>query len=124
MYRAGDQFLPGSGFPVDEDGGICGRHCFDPLQNVAHLLTLEDDLPKFQLAADLIFQIQLLLGESILERVHFAERHCVFNRGRHMAGDLSEKRDFILRECAPAVRSQCDHAHIPAVAFNGTNARD
>ena len=72
MYRAGNQFLPGSGFPVNEDGGIRRRHGFDLVEYAAYCLTLEDDLPKILFAADFIFQIQLLLSEFILEVGHFA----------------------------------------------------
>ena len=87
--RARDQFLAGAGFAVDQHRGIGGRDGLHLLQHAAQRLALADDLFELQLAADFVFEVQLLLRELVLQVGNFAERQRVFDGDRHLARDLA-----------------------------------
>ena len=65
---AGDELLAGAGLPADEDGGVGRRDGFDLLEDLAQGGACRDDLLEVVLGADLVFQVDLLLGELVLER--------------------------------------------------------
>src|SRR5580700_922118 len=111
MDRARDQFFPGPGFPIDKDRGIGGRYDFDLLEDEPQCLALTDDLFKLQLTADFVFEVQLLLGEFVLEVGNFAERHCVFYRDGHLAGNLGEEYNIILNERVSAQTAQAQNPY-------------
>src|SRR5215470_16530496 len=62
MQRTGDQFFSGTGFSINDYCGIRRSHGLDSFQNAAKPLTVPDDLLEIQLAADLIFKVDLLLS--------------------------------------------------------------
>ena len=62
-----DQFLPGSGLAKEQDGGITGSDRFDEFQHLPECRAVADDLIELQLAAYLLFKIQLLLGQLVFE---------------------------------------------------------
>src|SRR5438477_634285 len=64
-----NQFLPGTGLPENEDRGIGGGDGLDLLQDPAEGAALADDLPEVLVGADLLFQVDLLLEELVLERL-------------------------------------------------------
>ena len=105
MHGARDQFLAGAGFAVDQHGGIGGRHGLHLLQHAAQRLALADDLFELQLAADFVFEIQLLLRELVLQVGDFAERQRVFDGDRHLARDL--RRETPDRPAKTRSRASC-----------------
>src|SRR4051794_3024977 len=84
---ARDQFLARPRFPVDEDGGIGGRNGLDLLKNAAQRGATSHDLFEVQLAADLIFQIDLLLRQAVLELGDLVISERVLYRDRHLIRD-------------------------------------
>src|SRR5215467_938622 len=75
---------------------------------------LTDDAFKIQLAADLIFQIQLLLREPVLEIGDFAIGLRIFDCDGNLFGNLRKKRDFARVECVfLASRNRQDSEHSP-----------
>src|SRR6185295_16938298 len=64
---ARDQFLPSSGLPINQYGGIGGRHGLDFLEHTSQGGAATDDLLEIQLAADLFFQVDLFPRQLILQ---------------------------------------------------------
>src|SRR5215471_1567391 len=57
MKRTGDQFFSGTGFSIDDYGGIRRSYGLDLFQNAAKPLAVPDDFLEIQLGADLVFKI-------------------------------------------------------------------
>ena len=67
MNRPRDQFLPAARFPINQNGGISGRHRFHLLQQAPQRGAPAHDFPEVHLAAD--FMRECLLLRKI-ERIH------------------------------------------------------
>jgi hypothetical protein len=66
MNGTRNQFLSRAGFTEKQYRRVAGSHGFHQTQNVAESRTLSHNSFKVDLAADFIFQIQLLLSELLL----------------------------------------------------------
>src|SRR5579862_6416421 len=74
---ARDQLLPRSGLAVDDDGGVGGRHGLDLVQDLLQRRRLPDDLLEVVVGADLVFEIDLLRRELVLQLRDLLERERV-----------------------------------------------
>ena len=63
VYRAGNQFLPGAGFPMKQDGRICGRDDCDLFQHFLQRGASADNAFEAVLRADFWFDMKPLLSE-------------------------------------------------------------
>src|SRR5204863_4615365 len=86
-----NEFLPGTGLPENEDSGIGGGDRLDLLQDPAEGGTLADDLPEVLVGADLRLQVDLLLGELVLERLDLLEDQGIFDCQGHLVSDELQK---------------------------------
>ncbi len=64
---AGDEFFAGAGLAQQQDGGVAWGDGLDELEDVAERGAVADDLVEVQLGADLVFEVELLLGELLFE---------------------------------------------------------
>ena len=91
MNRARDQFLAGAGLAVNQHRRIGRRHRFHLLERTPQRSAGPYDLFEIQLAADLIFQVQILLRQPVFEIGDLAIGECVLEGDRNLAGDLAKK---------------------------------
>ena len=86
--RPGYQFLARTGLAVNQDRGAGRSYRFDLAQNTAQYGAVADDLLKIHFAAEFIFQIELFLGELVLEFRDLAIGKGVVDGDRDLPGDL------------------------------------
>ena len=87
VQGAGDQFLARARLAADEHGGVGGGDGLDLLEHPAQGGALADDLAEVVLGADLLLQVDLLLGELVLERLDLLEGQGVLDGHGHLVGD-------------------------------------
>src|SRR6202790_511208 len=73
VNRSSNQFLSGSGFTLDEHGGIGRRHGFNLLQYGTQQGTVPDNFLEVHLRTDFVFEIKFLLRQLIFQLVYFLE---------------------------------------------------
>src|ERR1700685_1022703 len=61
----GNQLLPRSCFAEQQYGSISGCNSFYELQNVLERRTVSHNLREIYVAADFLFEVKILLGESL-----------------------------------------------------------
>ena len=88
MKGAGDQFLAGAGFALDQDGGIGGRGGLDLLQHVAQRGAGADDFAKAVLAADFFFEVHLFALDALAQGVDLLESQGVFDGDGDVPGHV------------------------------------
>ncbi|MNL80630.1 hypothetical protein D3C87_2075350 [compost metagenome] len=66
MDRAGDQFLAGPRFAVDQHAGIGGGDHVDLFDDFFDRLALTDDFAEVVLDVNLFLQVRVLLFQAIL----------------------------------------------------------
>src|ERR1700751_3877699 len=93
-----DQFLTCTRLTEDKDGRVGWRHCLHQFQKPVQRLTLADDLLKIGFAANLVFEIKLLLCELVAELGYLAIGQRVFHCNRYLSCNLHQKVDVLLRE--------------------------
>src|SRR6266496_2350434 len=98
MNRARDEFLPSARFPADQHSGICGCHRFHLLQHFAQGGTLPDNLCEVHLRADFFFQVELFLGEFVLQLGDLTVGQGVFDGNCDLARGLTEEVDVCCRK--------------------------
>src|SRR5262245_30771807 len=76
VQRARDEFFAGARFPADQYGRSSGGNRFDLLQHTAQSRALADNLADVVLGANFLFQVKVLLGQTILELADFAISLC------------------------------------------------
>ena len=91
VQGAGDQFLARARLPANEHGGVGGGDRLDLLQDPAQRGALPDDLLEVMSGADLLFQVDLLLRELVLEGCDLAIRQRVLDRHGHLVGDPGQE---------------------------------
>src|SRR5579863_3972199 len=79
VQRSSDQLFSGAGLSINEHGGIGGRHNLDFLQDVAKGFAISDNLFEVKFAANLGLEIDIFLGELILEFGNLPIRERIFN---------------------------------------------
>jgi len=92
---AGDEFLACAGLAQQQDGGVAWGDRFDELEDVLDGGAVADDLIKVQLAADLFFEIELLLGELVFEFRNLPVRQGIFEGDGYLARRLAEELDLL-----------------------------
>ena len=91
MDCAGDQFLTSSGLAKDEHRRIAAGYGSCLRQRIFERRTLTNDLLEVEFSADLIFQIEFLLREFVLELGNFAIRTRILQDNGQMCGDLMKQ---------------------------------
>src|SRR5215831_5325922 len=95
MNRARNEFFARSSLPVNQHRAIRAGNSFDLPEDRVERLATADNVFEPVLAPDLVFQIQLLLRELILEVRDLAVCDRIFDSDRHLAGDLSKESDLL-----------------------------
>ena len=96
---ARQQLLAGSGFALDEHGGVGGRHGLNLAQHVAQAGAFAHDVFKAVLEVDFIFEILLFLGEAIAQFGDLFKGQRVVDGHGHLAGYLGQHFGVVLRKC-------------------------
>ena len=120
MHRARNQLLACARLSVDQHRRIGRRHGLHLVQNAPQCLALADDLFELQLAANLVFQVQLFERELVLQVGNFSERHGVFHRNGYLVRHLREKRKVVRRKRIFPVRAERQHACRAAPPLQGS----
>src|SRR5579864_539418 len=95
VHRACDQFLPGSSFTKHQYGSVTWGRNFNLLESVPEYRAVSDHFAKIKFGADFIFQIELFLGESILEPGNFLVGARIVNCDGNLRRDLSQQHDLV-----------------------------
>src|SRR5579883_1573643 len=85
---AGDDFLTGAGFALNQDRGPRRRSQFDLGESAAEDGAFADDFLEVEFGANLLFEVELFDGEFVFERVDFLEGQSVFEGDGDLRGDL------------------------------------
>ncbi len=116
MNGARHEFLARSGFTQQEHGRIAGSHGFHLTQDRPDRRAVADDVGKIHLAANLGFQIQLLLRQFVLQIGDLAVGQRVIHSDRYLVRDLRKKSDFVLGEGGPPRSTQVERSQNLPVA--------
>src|SRR5262249_36979602 len=98
---AGNQFLAGSGFAVDENGGIRRGYGLDLGQDASQRRALADDLLEIALITNfthLVLDIDTLLGELLFKLTDLLIGQCILHRDANLIRNLREEVNFVLGE--------------------------
>ncbi len=87
------EFLAGPRLPKDEDGRVGRRDRPRLLQDLLKGFASAHDLPEAPLGPDLFFQVDLLLGEPVLEEGQLLEVEGVVHGRGHDRGDELEEAE-------------------------------
>ena len=93
VHAARDQLLAGAGFAEDQNGSVGGRDGFHLAQRFAECRTVADHLPEVALGANLIFKVELLFGELVLQPLDLADGLSVLDGDGRLSRHLREKID-------------------------------
>ena len=93
-----DELFACSCLPQHQDAGIGRRDRRHLAQNMFQRLAFADDLAEMQRAADLLFEIDVLAVQAILERGDLVERERVLERDRDLRGDLRHPVQLFARK--------------------------
>ena len=77
MHCAGDEFLAGAGFAVNEHGGTCRGDGLDLFEDAAERAAFPDNFSEVVLGASLFLKIGLLLRKLVLQCRDFLKRQGV-----------------------------------------------
>jgi hypothetical protein len=86
---AGDQLLACARLATDEHGGVGRGDDLDLLQHPAQRRVLADDLPEVVVGADLLYQVEILLGQPVFQFGDLFVSLKVLNRKRDLVRDLT-----------------------------------
>src|SRR6185295_3934758 len=98
VNRTRDQFLSRSSLTEQQHRGITWRDCLDQLQHLSQCGAVANDLIEVHLAANLFFEIKLLLGYLIFEFRNLLARKGVPQHNRYLAANPSQEIKLILTE--------------------------
>ena len=87
----GDQLLARAGLPADEDGGAGGGNGLDLLQHLPQGGAFADDVAEVVFGADLLFQVNVLAAQPVVQRLDLLEGQGVFHGHGHLVGDLLQE---------------------------------
>src|ERR1700691_45966 len=88
MDSPGYQLLARAGLPMNQYRGPRRGYCLDLAQDTPQHRAVADDLLKIHFAADFIFEIELFLGEFVLEFRDLTIGEGVVDGDRHLPGNL------------------------------------
>src|SRR5688572_2795419 len=95
---ASDQFLAGSGFPENQNGGVGCSDVFDLLQDSPQRLALADDLIEVELGSNLVFEVELFLGQLVLQFADLLKGQRIFYSNRDLNRNLDQEVQIGLGE--------------------------
>src|ERR1041385_2654247 len=98
MDGAGEEFLAGARLAAYEDSRIGRRDRLDLFEYALERRAGADQLFKVVGGANLVFEVELLAGEFILERFDLAKREDVFDGEGDLISDLAEQLHLVVRE--------------------------
>src|ERR1700744_5984204 len=98
MYSACDEFFAAAGLAVDQHGAVGGRYGFDLRKNVSKYGTVSDDFLEVEFVANLVFEVELFLGELFGQLRDFLIGQGIVDRDGDLAGDLNEELNFVRSE--------------------------
>src|SRR6185503_19229413 len=96
--RTRDELFSGSGLAEQQHRGITRRDCLDQLQDLSECGTVADDLIEVHLAANLFFEIKLLLGELFFEFGDLTVGQGIFQGDGDLTRRLAEELDLLRDE--------------------------
>jgi hypothetical protein len=117
---AGQQFLSGPRFTLDEDGGSGWGHGLNLLEDVAQAGAFADDILKSVLEVDFFFEVQFFLGEAVTQVGNLAHGGGVANGHGHLDGNLLKECDLGLREGSLVAACSGEYAY----HFSAVDERD
>src|SRR5581483_224890 len=111
MHGTSKYLLAGTGFSEYQDGGIAGSNGFGIDQGPLDGGAFADDFLEVQLGADLLFQIELLLRELVLELRNFLVSARVFEGRCDVIGDLNQQIGLVRTECVLVLAGEVERPH-------------
>ena len=93
MDRASDELLAGARFAQQQDRRFGRGHGFHRLQHAAQRRTRSDDLAKFAMEADFVFEVLLLADQPLFAVRHRREDQGVLDRHRDLGRDVRDALD-------------------------------
>ena len=122
MYGPRDQFLPCAGLSLNKYGGLVGSDRFNLPQHLPEPAAVAENVFEMVFRADLVAKIKPFFGQPILRLAEFAEFERVFERDCHLARDLPQKIDVLLRKCILVPIEQVQNAERTVAAHDGQEA--
>ena len=98
MNGAGNQFLSGSRFSKNHHRRIRASYGLHLLKYVLQRGAFPYDFFKIVFGSDLIFQVELLLRQLVLQFSDFLKRQGVIDRDRNLVGHFAEQIQIALSE--------------------------
>jgi hypothetical protein len=108
--------LARTGLAADEHSRLGGGDGLHLLEHAAQRGAVPHDVLKVALAADLVFQIQFLLSELVLEGGDLAIGEGVVDGDGHLVGDLGQERDLLRDEGMRIPSAETQHAQAALAA--------
>ena len=96
--RAGDQLLAGAGLALDQHRRVGRRDDLDLLQHLPERRALADDLVEVVLGPNLVFEVQLLGAQLLLQLRDFSKRQPVLDRDGNLLRHLTEQLHIVCRK--------------------------
>lgn len=96
--NASNQFFAGPGFTVDEDGGIRDGNGLHLEQDATQGRTLAHDLLEIGLIANVILDIEALLGKLLSGFTDLLIGQRILQRDANLSRNLREEINFVLAE--------------------------
>ena len=107
---AGNQLLARAGLAQNQHRGVSRRDDLHTFQQSLEGRAVAHHVAQILVETNLIFEIELLVGQLVLQLVQFPEHHGVFHGDGDLAGDLDAKFDFLLRESRASDPAQFQRA--------------
>src|SRR5262249_43192185 len=95
---AGNEFFSCASLAEQQYCRVAGRHGLNHLEDLPERRTIANDLVEVQFAANLFFEIELLLGQLLFQLGYLAERKGILQGDRNLARSLTEEVDLIPRK--------------------------
>ncbi len=91
MKGAGNQFLARAGFAMNEHGGLGRSDRLDILQDAPQGDALSDNFLEIVVGPNLLFQVDLLFFQLLLEALYAVERQGILEGDRNLLGEALQK---------------------------------
>src|SRR5262249_17834349 len=113
MDCVGDQFLPRARFTHQQDGGIGWPDSLHILEDLSNRGTVADDLAEIAFVMNLLLQVRVFAGETILESIDFREGLGCLDRGRCLRRDRFQRLQSFGGETLATEHTEHTHELIP-----------
>src|SRR5690242_12614907 len=91
MQGTGNQLLARSGFAMNEYGGLGRSDRLDLFQDAPQGGALADNFLEIVVGPNLLFQVDLLFLQLLLESLDIVERQGIFKGDRNLLGEALQK---------------------------------